>query len=255
MQKIVLAQLFELCAEVGRMNAVYGEGQAGQTEMSEDTRAHNGGAIGKHLNHFSQLGLPMCRLQCERIIAALENPPITMNQFADMLHALRSRMEDETKLVRGLLLSPAETELYDQNSGLFGQSVATRFSTAADDIEEAGKCLALSRGTATVMHLMRVMEVGLKELAKPLGIPYAPSWESYLRQIADRIALPHKKKAPKWKKNEPFFRDVSGDLISVKQAWRNPSMHVVRKYSPEEADEILRAVRRFMQRLADGLPG
>jgi hypothetical protein len=28
-----------------------------------------------------------------------------------------------------------------------------------------------------------MMECGLKGLARLLGIPYAPSWESYLRQI------------------------------------------------------------------------
>ena len=102
------------------------------------------------------------------------------------------------------------------------------------------------------MHLMRVMEVGLKALAASplLGIPYAPSWESYLRQIEAKIAQPHKQKPRLWKRYEAFFRDVSGDLISIKQAWRNPTMHVVRKYSTEEAQEILVAVKLFMERLA-----
>jgi hypothetical protein len=53
---------------------------------------------------------------------------------------------------------------------------------------------------------------------------------------------------------EKFFRDASGDLISVKQAWRNPSMHIDRRYTPEEAQEVFKAVRTFMRKLAQDLP-
>jgi hypothetical protein len=43
---------------------------------------------------------------------------------------------------------------------------------------------------------------------------------------------------------------LSGDLLTVKQAWRNPTMHIDRKYSVEEAEQILNAAKIFMQRLA-----
>jgi hypothetical protein len=110
--------------------------------------------------------------------------------------------------------------------------------------------LALGQGTACVMHLMRVMEAGLKALGMALKIPYAPSWESYLAQIQTRIGSKHKIKRVKWKRDESFFRDLSGDLISVKQAWRNPSMHIDRRYSKEEAEEIFKTVKTFMRKLA-----
>jgi len=102
--------------------------------------------------------------------------------------------------------------------------------------------------------MMRVLEDGLKGLAKLLKIPYAPSWESYLQQIQTKIAAKRKTKGVQWKRDEPFFRDISGDLMSIKQAWRNPTMHIVRKYSQDEAEELLRAIRTFMQRLAEKLP-
>jgi hypothetical protein len=121
---------------------------------------------------------------------------------------------------------------------------------AIDDIEEAGKCLALGRATACVLHTMRILEVGLKALAKALNIPYAPSWESYLKQISDQIAAKHKNKTTKWKREEKFYRDLSGDLLLVKQAWRNPTMHIDRKYGIDEAEQIFNAAKIFMQRLA-----
>ena len=77
-----------------------------------------------------------------------------------------------------------------------------------------------------------------------------PSWESYLSQIQKNIGTKHKDKSAEWKNVEKFYEAVSGDLLTVKQAWRNPTMHVRRKFSTEEAEEIFRAVRRFMRRLA-----
>jgi hypothetical protein len=112
------------------------------------------------------------------------------------------------------------------NTSGYNSQVADRFPSATHDIAEAGKCFALGLGTATVFHLLRVMEIGLRALAVPLGIPYAPSWDSYLRQINARVADDHKTKNEEWKKDEPFYRDLAGDLLTVKTAWRNPTMHV-----------------------------
>lgn len=253
MQRINAARLFNLCSHINKVKTYFELPDNKDYQIDEETRSGNVEFIDEHARHFEELALPMCKLQCDEIIFALKEE-LKGGDYGDMLAVLQGRMEHEISLTQGFLLTPAETVLYRQDRPLFGDAVATRFTTANDDIAEAGKCLALGRGTACVMHLMRVMEVGLKALAQPLGIPYAPSWESYLKQIASKIALPHKQKSPKWRKSEPFFRDVSGDLISVKQAWRNPSMHVISKFTPEEAEDVLRAVRRFMQRLADGLP-
>jgi hypothetical protein len=127
------------------------------------------------------------------------------------------------------------------------------FPSSIVNIEEASKCLALDRGTACVFHLMRVMESALRVLAKALGILYAPSWESYLTQIDSRVQQKYKKKGIKWKRDEPFFRDASAHLHSVKAAWRNPTMHIVRDYTPEQAEEIYGAVRTFVRHLATQL--
>jgi hypothetical protein len=54
----------------------------------------------------------------------------------------------------------------------------------------------------------------------------------------------------RWKRDEAFFRDIAGDLTVIKIAWRNPTMHIVRHYTNEEAEEVFRAVRTFMRRLA-----
>jgi hypothetical protein len=145
----------------------------------------------------------------------------------------------------------AEMKQFVDGNYLFGEAVNDKFPSTIKDIEDAGKCLAYELGTSCLYHLMRVMEVGLKTLAKSLNIPYAPSWESYLGQIEKKITAKHKTKGVRWKRDEPFFRDLAGDLHLIKITWRNPTMHIVRHYSQEEAEEIFRAVRAFMKRLSE----
>jgi hypothetical protein len=134
----------------------------------------------------------------------------------------------------------------------FGDAVFERFPSATDDIRNAGQCIALGQGTAAVFHLMLVLELGLAALAKGMDIPYAPSWESYLKQITARMAVEHKKKPRGWKKDEAFYRDVAGDLQLIKVAWRNPTMHIIRgrSYTVPEAENVYKAADALMRRLA-----
>lgn len=148
------------------------------------------------------------------------------------------------------LFIPESKRQFIEDKQPFGEQVSTAFPSAIYDIEEAGKCLGLARSTACLFHLMRVMEVGLKVVARELGIPYAPSWESYLKQITNLINRDWKDKEPEWKTNESLFRELLGDLQTVKIAWRNPTMHIVRTYTEEEAGQVYGAVRMFMLHLA-----
>lgn len=173
---------------------------------------------------------------------------VTQLQLLRYITELRSRVEDQLRGKLFYFVNPEKAGYY-KTKNLFGENVFNNFPSTIADIEDAGKCLALGLGTSAVMHLMRVLESGLKGLAKTrhINIPYAPSWESYLNQIQNQIAENHKKKSPDWLAVEKFYRDVSGDLITIKQAWRNPTMHIERRYNIEEAEEIFNTVKSFMQ--------
>jgi hypothetical protein len=175
----------------------------------------------------------------------------TLQKFAEDIDTTLKR---ELKLVKLLALEKWENELFAQIEPLFGQAVQEKFPIATDDIAEAGNCLALGRGTAAVFHLMRVMEAGLKALGAELGIPYAPSWEAYARQLDTLLdSKNHGSLTPEQRGKRPFYQDVLGDLISVKSAWRNPTMHIVKHYDVQQARRVLQAVEGFMQHLADNL--
>jgi hypothetical protein len=195
--------------------------------------------VGKFLEYF-----PLLNAQVERYATICESE-VTFSDIQYHSRALDERFEDELK-DHWFYWVPKYLVKYYQDMMPFGLDVNDRFPSAIDDIEGAAKCLALGQGTAVVLHLMRVMEVGLRALSLALGIPYAPSWESHLKQIQTKVAEKHKTKGVRWKRDEKLFIEISGDLLSVKQAWRNPTMHVERKYGSDEAEEIFRAVRTFM---------
>jgi hypothetical protein len=143
-------------------------------------------------------------------------------------------------------------EQYYEQSKLFGNDVFENLPSANNDILEAGTCLALERGSACVMHLMRVVEAGLKVLAAELGIGVQGDWGSYLREI-DTVLKAREKAAGKRTPDEQFYAEAALTIDGVRRAWRNPTMHIENNYSPERAEEILLAVRSLMRHLATKL--
>ncbi len=127
-----------------------------------------------------------------------------------------------------------------------------QFSTANEDIAEAGKCLACGRATACVMHLNRVMEVGLKALAAAGGVGPQNNWGKYLSEIEQELQRRMKASGARTA-DEQFYAEAHAMFDSVRRAWRNPTMHVAKTYTEERAEEILIAVRSFMRHLATKL--
>jgi hypothetical protein len=230
-------------------SSLYGLDEAEAAEaLSEEDREALRLYVMKALQMGTQLELDASAICAKRMLETLKGiypKGIAHKDIAD----LRSRIEDQLQSRFFKFVHPNRVSYY-RDPMLFGEAVHNKFPKAIDDIELAGQCLALEQGTATVMHLMRVIEEGLKFLARRLGIPYAPSWESYLTQIQNKISEKNAKKTSKWKKLEPLYRDLSGDLITIKQAWRNPTMHIERRYLADEAEEIFKATKTFMGRLA-----
>jgi hypothetical protein len=197
----------------------------------------------------SHMAFPSVAAQGKRVLEALRTAR-GPQEIGRMINDLKTRLRDELEAAEFYYVPPNRLRYYRDAAILMSQSVNTCFPHAVDDIEDASKCLALGQGTSAVLHAMRIMECGLKAVGAALGVPHSPSWDACLRKISAELDKPHKTKSRKWKRDEAFYRDLSGDLLTVKQAWRNPTMHVERRYSADEAEQILSAVTRFMQRLA-----
>ena len=86
----------------------------------------------------------------------------------ELEHAKEAILE-ELKKRSFLYVEPERTGCLD-NYNLLGESPASAFPSAIPDILGAGNCLAADCNTAAVLHLMRVVEWGLRALCVNLGM-------------------------------------------------------------------------------------
>jgi hypothetical protein len=196
--------------------------------------------------------LPVSAKSCQEIIQHLEGDSPKVARFCTLNGELLKRMEHELEAQLFLHLAPNDAALYQQPLEDWEKTLAKREMATRFDIEEASKCLALHRGTACVFHMMRLMEVGLKDITKELQITlewHERSWEKMLTKINDEMTRRNKLNDPGWTESRPFFEGAYASLNAVRVAWRNPTMHVEKKYDPDDAGEISSMVRIFMEYL------
>jgi AcrR family transcriptional regulator/HEPN domain-containing protein len=181
---------------------------------------------------------------------------LSQNQNAlhlqNALAALHDRIQDELSGRMFYYVRPEAMDRYNEQN-LFGEKVADSFPNAGEDIEAAGKCLALGRSTAAVFHVMRVLEMGMRSLAQRMGIDFTPNWEAFIEDIRKKSDAPNVLKPQPLKAIDPYIKDVLSDLASLKIAWRNPTLHFSRNYSEEEAEDIFRSAKRLMAHFAEWL--
>lgn len=141
-------------------------------------------------------------------------------------------------------------DLYHQSADeLFGPDVVDAFPNAAFDIEEAGKCQAFGLWTASVMHIMRVLEIGLQALAGHVEVSHEENWnktlnsfEGKLREIRKKVDGPDA---------EQWAAEMGTHLRFIKNAWRNQAMHPQATYDETRAQSIFDNARSLMSQLAN----
>jgi hypothetical protein len=204
-----------------------------------------------------EIGLKFSVNQINKIKKQILTEKTSMEDFTGLLNELESRLSEELSGFSVLVLAQKRADYYEQPT-LFGNDVFNNFPSANFDIEEAGKCFATERHTACVMHLQRVIEIGLKGFGNYLGVMASiksaqPSWQNVLdvtgKEIKDRTI------SKTWtSSNEQMYAEgIQAFLVAVKTAWRNPSMHADAKYTEEVTEDIFTATKGFMRHLAKHL--
>jgi hypothetical protein len=96
---------------------------------------------------------------------------------------------------------------------------------------------------------MRAVEVGLKALCEHTGesLPENPNWGQVI-SMTDK-ALQISGSARKDPQRVAASAEALAYLRIIKDAWRNPTMHVTRSYDEDQALDILRASQRFLQEI------
>jgi len=172
------------------------------------------------------------------------------------------RNEAETKLA--LILTPENAALFDPAGPLFGAEVASGFPSLYYDIEEGGKCLGLGRSTASAFHFIRCLEGGITALCRCLAVPEPTkgaerNWGVRLAKLDGAIRAKWPDAAAKFSGDGQFFEEAHAALSGMQNPYRNATMHLDQKYTPDEAAHIMALVKGFLMKLAlrmdeDGLP-
>lgn len=192
-------------------------------------------------------------------IADILKKPFLASSLAKAYQQLHATLQVEIDQKHFFYMSGSEKILFqpEEDSPIFGNDVRNKFTSALFEIDEAAKCLALERSTAAVFHLMRVMEVGVYAASRCLSIPDPirgadKNWGKILQKIRDERNLRNSATPKRWASfdDDAYFLDIYATLDTVKNAWRNTTMHVANKYTVEEAQNIFVAVRVFMMKLA-----
>ena len=135
-------------------------GMAAGATFSGDPYEKIGLALGALQREATTLNLPASKKQVQRLLDTINkhgHVNVSDEQIAIAILGIIERTVDELE-ERTFLLIPKETAHLFLDGQPFGAKVEAKFSSFTEDITEASRCLSLNRSTATVFHLMRVME-------------------------------------------------------------------------------------------------
>jgi hypothetical protein len=201
-----------------------------------------------------QLELDAVPPQADRMLQSIKNGNYFIDLVAKDLEDIRLRIFDQLDSRLFYFVSPSVSRYYN-DSALFGQEVDTAFPSAAPEIAEAGKCRALGRHSATVFHLMRVLEIGIRCLGKVFNEDTAhTNWHNILDLIDKKVrAMNSVSHGAGWKEDQQFYSESVAHFYVLKNAWRNYTMHAHERYDEERTEEIYHSVGAFMRGLAKRL--
>jgi hypothetical protein len=208
-----------------------------------------------------ELELTASAATIRKLRAALTKPNPLSTEVNPLTIELGGRLYDEMGNKHFWALTMRETAYY-KNPHKGWEEIIEHFPDTVTDIEEASKCFALSRYAAAIFHSVQVVEVGVIELGKLIGVTDPlPGWTATTNRLQNIIKKGHEARTPFERQHFAFFEQIQGTIEGLKNAWRNKVSHAYGKltlltgdFSPDIAEEILFATRAFMRRLATDAP-
>lgn len=126
------------------------------------------------------------------------------------------------------------------------------------------KCFALGRSTAAAFHFIRCLEGALEAFSKWLSVapstkPAQRNWGNKLAEISDQAKVKWPNAADRISGNGKFYEEIYAVFSSMRNPYRNGTMHLEKKYLPEEAYELMILIKGVLNRISskmdqDGLP-
>jgi hypothetical protein len=212
----------------------------------------------KHLN----LDISTQNAQSMKQRLELGHPYTASEMLAELTLLMQTIVQELAK--RKLAYVAPPYDIYFEQDKMFGDVVFEVFKEARQDLKDAGNCLAASLPTASVFHLMRVAEHGLRKLAKRLHVKLTHTgkampiefadWNDVITAIKNKVALARQvARGPKRQAKLEVYSNAADHCEYMKDIWRNNMSHARRPYSQDEAVAVFGRIRDFMQFLSSAL--
>jgi hypothetical protein len=189
-----------------------------------------------------------------KLRAALSKESPTPDDVVPLTTELGGRLYDEMHGRHFWSLTMSETAHYT-NPHRGWEDAIKQLPTAAYDIEEASMCLVFGRSTASAFHSIRSLEAAIGALSRCLGIPdptkaAGRNWGAVLKTIKTEIDRRWPTSTNRLSGDGEFFDLAYAGLAAMQNPYRNATMHLDFKYTPDEARHVFEVVRGFMQKIA-----
>jgi len=142
-----------------------------QIELREKLRVAMGPLLGLVKETCDRLELKHASASIDRIAETCSKHTYSTKRLQVSLEELGHLIQDELNDKVFMYVPIERAKYFDDQTLPFGQTVQDKFLSITGEIADANRCLGVGCPTAAVYHLMRVMEFGLKELAKRLILP------------------------------------------------------------------------------------
>ena len=195
-----------------------------------------------------------------RIREEYEHPDSSARTIISEISVFNEILEDELRRRIFLFVVPEDENLFRNPPASFPLASAN-YPSARYDINEACRCYALGRYTATVFHCMGVLQKGLYALALDVGIALKhpldlAEWCEIIAAIESEIkpyrSLP--RADPLRQRYDTLYAGCAVQFRYFKDAWRNHVAHMRETYDRDQAHSILLHVRDFMEKLSTRVP-
>ena len=257
MLELRAASFYEVITHLQHLNGfILAKKNEHSLRMEESARTNLSRDIEEELiSHLTALEARVTIEAANDLLYAVREQGITWGEFSRGLSDIHNTLSRELKQTTIYVIEAEKRKFLLPQRPLFGKEFETRFTSAAYELDESAKCLALGRPTACVFHLMRLMEISVRAVARCLQIsdPIQPadrSWGAVLKKIRDGINAKWPTVASRASGDGAMFEDLYATLDAVKNPWRNATMHVENKYTDDEAEHVFAAVRGFIAKLA-----
>jgi hypothetical protein len=133
------------------------------------------------------------------------------------------------------------------------EAVRDSFPDTIIDILDGVDCWAMDKNTASVFHMMRVLEYGLQWLSSEVKLEFTTqTWHTIIDQIEKRIGELQNSLPKGLARNErlQFLSESAKEFRYFKDGWRNYVSHKRITYDEYQARSVLEHVKAFMTTLS-----